>query len=82
MEKLVFGIVWCIGLYITAAMVVGGVAGEIAGTRSPDARSTSQAGYWAGANAVKDNRGYIIAGAVLLSAVGSSFGVLPGTRGG
>ncbi len=80
MRKLVFGVVWCLVIYIAASMVIGGIAGGIAGSHAADAQSASQAGYRAGAKAVQENRGYMIAGAILLSAIGSGFGVLPGTR--
>jgi hypothetical protein len=80
MKKVVFGIVWCIALYFVCSMVVGGIAGGIAGSRTTDARTAARSGREAGAKAVRDNHGLIVAGAILLSAIGSSFGLLPGTR--
>ena len=59
-------------------MLVGGIAGGIAGSRNP--AEAHEAGRLAGANAVAASRAYIFAAAVILSVAGSWAGVLPGTK--
>jgi len=77
-KRLFFGILWFIVLYMGACIITGGVAGAIAGIRSPD--NASAAGSIAGREAVLALRVYFLFGSAALALVGTWFGVLPGTR--
>ena len=78
LKRVLFGVLWCVVIYFLACILTGAVAGAIAGSR--DSANASAVGAQAGAKAVADLRGYIFAGAVGLSAIGTWAGVLPGTR--
>ncbi len=78
--KILAEIVWCVVLYFGACMVTGGVAGAIVGSRCPDAETASRMGAQAAAQVVADNRIYLAGGAMVLTAVGTCLGILPGTR--
>jgi hypothetical protein len=78
LKRVLFGILWCVLIYFVACILVGAVARGIAGSR--DSANASAIGAQAGAKAVADLRGYIFAGAVGLSAIGTCAGALPGTR--
>ncbi len=68
--------------YFVACLVTGGIAGFMAGRNAPSDATAAFAGRQAGAGTVSDNWIYLLAGAVSLTALGSSVGMLPGTRGG
>ena len=80
MKKLLFGFVWFVVLYFTFCAGVGGVAGAKAGSQYKNAAAAKEAGGIAGAQAVSENFGFIVGGALTLSILGSGFGLLPGTR--
>jgi hypothetical protein len=80
MKKLLFGFLWFLALYFVFCMGVGAVAGANAGSKYKNAAAAQKAGGIAGAKAVNDNFGLIVGGALMLSILGSGFGLLPGTR--
>ncbi|HEV2968960.1 MAG TPA: hypothetical protein VGY55_03155 [Pirellulales bacterium] len=81
MKKVLFAFLWFVVLYFVACFLIGAVAGGIAGSHHPESvAAAQQAGMIAGARAVSEYRLLIVAGAMLLSAMGSVAGVLPGTR--
>jgi hypothetical protein len=73
-----FGLVWCLVLYFGACFVTGAIAGGIAGGKDP--ANAAAAGARASMETVVPLRPYSFAGAVIHSAAGASFGVLPGTH--
>lgn len=77
-KRLLFGLLWFVVLYLLACCITGGIAGGITGSQDP-ANATFGAGAKAGAEAVSALRGYLLAGSVLLSALGTWAGILPGT---
>jgi hypothetical protein len=80
MKRALFAFLWFIVIYFVVCGVLGGVAGGIAGSKHPESSTAAhQAARIAGARVVRENRLLILAGAVLLSAMGSVAGVLPGT---
>ena len=78
LKRILFGMLWFVVLYMGACMITGAVAGAIAGSRDP--ANASAAGYQAGQQVVLSLRGYFLLGALALSVIGTSLGVLPGTR--
>jgi hypothetical protein len=81
MKRALIAFLWFVVIYLVACGVIGGVAGGIAGSQhSNSIAAAQQAGQFAGAQAVSENRLLIVAGAILLSAMGSVAGVLPGTK--
>ena len=81
MKKLLFGIVWCVVFYFGICIAAGAIVGAMAGTHYPhDPAMAAHAGQQAGIKIVNDYGVYFVAGAVVLSVLGSGFGVLPGTR--
>jgi hypothetical protein len=80
MKKLLFGLLWFVVLYIAFCMGVGAVAGANAGSQYKNTAAAQKAGQIAGAKAVTENFGLIVGGALMLSILGSGFGLLPGTR--
>jgi hypothetical protein len=82
MKRVFFAFVWFVVIYFVTCMIVGGIAGGIAGSKHPNDMATAQrAGGIAGAKAVEENRLIILLEAVLLTALGTVAGVLPGTKG-
>lgn len=77
-KRILLGVVWFVVLYMGACMITGAIAGAIAGSQDPANAST--AGYQAGQQVVIALRGYFLLGALLLSIIGTSLGILPGTR--
>jgi hypothetical protein len=77
-KKILMSLVWFVVFYFLGCMLVGGVAGAIAGGKDP--ANASQAGGLAGQKAVEGLLVYIIVGAASLAGAGSFFEVLPGTR--
>ena len=77
-KRILFGVLWFIVFYFAGCIVVGAIAGAIAGAQDP--ANASDAGAIAGTRAVEDLHLYIVGGAVLLSGVGAWAGLLPGTR--
>jgi len=80
MKKLLFGFVWFVVLYFVFCMGFGAVAGAKAGSQYRDTAAAQRAGAIAGEKAVTENLGVIVGGALMLSILGSGFGLLPGTR--
>lgn len=80
MNKVLFGIVWCVVLYFGICGIVGGVAGAKAGRNARGSAMASQLGGIAGGKAVRENHIVIVAGAIALAIAGSATGILPGTR--
>ena len=80
MKKLLFGFAWFVVLYFIFCAGVGGVAGAKAGSQYKNVEAAQRAGQEAGAKAVSENLGFIVGGALMLSILGSGFGLLPGTR--
>jgi hypothetical protein len=80
-RKILYGLMWCVVLYVGGQMVVGGIAGGIAGSKYPgDLQAAGEAGRIAGEEAVAEYRPYIVFGAVSLAVLGSGAGILPGTK--
>lgn len=77
-KKFAFGFVWLMVIYLVSCMLLGAFAGAVAGVENP--QNASEAGRLAGARIVEEWRPYLVAGALLLSALGTATGVLPGTR--
>lgn len=77
-KRTLFGILWAGVFYFLACVVIGAIAGGIAGSKDP--ANAALAGQQAGFNAVAPNRIYIGAGAIVLSAILSCAGILPGTK--
>jgi hypothetical protein len=59
-------------------MIVGGVAGGVAGANDPT--HAQEAGGIAGQQAVLKYYWLILGGSILLSVVGAATGILPGTK--
>ena len=68
MIRVLFGILWIVVLYFGACILIGAVAGAIAGSNDPE--NASAAGAQAGYNAVVAYRIYVFAGAVAIGALG------------
>lgn len=78
LRRVFFGFLWGIALYFVACVATGAIAGGIAGVQDP--QNAHVAGQVAGAKAVEALRLYLLGGAALLVAVGTWFGILPGTK--
>lgn len=77
-RKIGFGFLWFIVIYMGSAMLIGAVAGAMAGVNSPE--NANEAGRLAGAAVVESIRIYLFLGAAILAFIGSAKGFLPGTR--
>lgn len=77
-KKILFGLLWFIVLYFFACIVIGAVAGAIAGAKDP--QNAAEAGGQAGARAVEAVRVYLALGSLAMASVGAWKGFLPGTR--
>jgi hypothetical protein len=60
--------------YFVGCMIVGGVAGGIAGSQHQDFASGQRAGAEAGAKAVQENQVYIFAGGAILAVLAVNVG--------
>jgi hypothetical protein len=80
MKKLLVGFLLFGVLYFVGCIAVGGIAGGIAGSHQESAVAAERAGRLAGAKAVTNNRGFIVAGAAVLAVLGSNAGLLAGLR--
>lgn len=85
MRRVMLGIVWFVVLYVIGAAVVGIGAGVMdslshAGAGSVAAVQALHRGEMAGVEVGTAARPYVLLAAVLLAAVGSGLGWLPGTR--
>lgn len=78
-KRVVFAVLWSLVFYFAGSVLVGALAGAIAGAKNPV--NASEVGAMADTAAVEAFHLYIFSGAVLLSAVGAWAGVLPGTLG-
>jgi hypothetical protein len=80
-KTILFGLLWFVVISFVLCVIIGGVAGYSAGSHYPDG---SEAGFEAarmvGYQVGRQYRLLILAGAALLSAMGSVAGVLPGTK--
>jgi hypothetical protein len=77
-RRILFGLLWFVVFWFAGSVLVGAIAGAIAGANNP--ANASQVGAIAGSNAVEALRLYILGGAVLMSAAGAWVGWLPGTE--
>ena len=80
MKRFLFGLLWAVVFYFVFCAVVGGIAGGQAGGKLKDSRAASAAGAKAGAEATQRWLPSILGGSVVLAAVGSVAGILPGTK--
>ena len=80
MKRAFMAFVWSIVFYFVGCMLVGGVAGGIAGSHQTNTAAASQAGRLAGIKYVTEYRPYIVFAAVSLAVLGSGAGYLPGTK--
>jgi len=78
MKRFIFGFLWVVVFYVGSCVVVGAVAGAIAGANHPD--HAAAAGTKAGAEAVEAIRIFLALGAIALGVVGAWLRWLPGTR--
>jgi hypothetical protein len=76
-KRMLFGFFWFGVIYFAACVVVGAVAGGIAGVKDPS--NASILGQRAGYEAVDAFRGLILVGSILISALGTWAGKLRGT---
>jgi hypothetical protein len=77
--RILMGILWFVALYMGACMLTGAIAGGIAGSRDP--ANAYAAGQQAGQQLVLALRGYFLLGALVISVLGTVYGILPGTKG-
>ena len=77
MKRIIFCIIWFIVIYFALCVLIGGVAGGIAGANDPV--NASEAGAIAGATLVARYRAYIFGVAIVASAADTLAGFLPGT---
>ena len=68
--RFLMGVVWFVVIYFVVCVILGGIAGGMAGANDP--AHASEAGRIAGQR--------IVAGSIVLAAVGTFLGILPGTR--
>jgi len=78
MKRTVFGVIWFVVIYFGLCVLIGAVAGGIAGANNPE--NANEAGAIAGAAAVAKYRIYIIIFAIITSVAGTVTRFLPGTR--
>jgi hypothetical protein len=79
MRRLAMGFVWFVVLYFGGCMLVGGIAGGVAGANLRPGQDPAIVGAEAGSRAVETYAGVIAGGALLASIAGASLGFLPGT---
>jgi hypothetical protein len=78
LKRIIFGVVWAFALYLAICAGVGGIMGGLYSARYPD-RSTMENTQEI-AVLVTPYFKYFFVGGVVLSIIGSSFGLLPGTE--
>ena len=78
LRKIGFGFLWFVLFYFGTCVLIGAVAGGIAGSRDP--QNASAAGAAAGTQAVQPLIPYILAGSLIAAVAGAATGFLPGTR--
>jgi hypothetical protein len=78
LRKIIFGVIWFVVIYFGLCLVLGGIAGGIAGANDP--AHAHEAGAIAGRAIVHDNILYILGVAVIVAVAGAIKGFLPGTR--
>lgn len=78
MKRVAMGIFWFLAIYFGVALVVGAVAGGLAGTNDPE--NAAAAGMLAGASAVSEYRLYILGAAFFAAVFGTAGRWLPGTQ--
>jgi len=78
LRKIAFGLLWFVVLYFTSAVILGGIAGGMAGTGN--AQDAYAAGQQAGKAVVTRYAHWLLLGSALLAGVGAASGFLPGTR--
>ena len=77
-QRVLLGIAWAGIFYWSACFVTGAITGFVMGIKDP--AHAQAAAARASAEVVSRCVGYFVVGAVILSAAGTWFGVLPGTR--
>jgi hypothetical protein len=77
-RRVLFGVLWCAVFYLLGCGVTGAIAGGMTGSKDPE--NAAAAGAKAGSEAVIGLRPYLAVGAIVLSALGTTVGILPGTR--
>lgn len=78
-RKIIMGGLWFVFLYYAACIVVGALAGAIAGADDP--RHATEAGRMAAAAIVATYQSFILGGALCVAVIGSAMGFLPWTKG-
>jgi predicted nucleic acid-binding Zn ribbon protein len=78
-QKVVFGFLWWLILYIFTSVVAAAIADGIAGSRDP--KNAQEAGRRAGAEVGQKYGVGIMLGSGIVAFACAGFGVLPGTRG-
>jgi hypothetical protein len=76
--RYLFGFMWFVGIYFVGCVILGGIAGGIAGANNP--QNAGEAGAIAGREIVTNYRHFVIIGAALVAAAGTFTGILPGTK--
>ena len=78
LRKICFCILWFLVIYFGACVIIGGIAGGIAGNADP--ANAYSAGQVAGATAVSSIRIYIFFAACVIAVIGTVKEILPGTK--
>jgi len=77
-QRVLIGLAWAVIFYLGACFVTGAITGFVMGIKDPAHAQAAAARV--SAETVRRLAGYFFVGAVILSAAGTWFGVLPGTR--
>ena len=78
LKSIIFGIVWCFVVYLGTCILVGSVAGGIAGAADPE--NAAVVGAQAGEAAVLAYRSMFLIGAIIFACLGTWLQFLPGTK--
>ncbi len=78
-RKIVFGLLWFVGLSVVIGLLIGMTAGLLAGIGETDPQKAYEAGRVAGAS-VAWLQSYVFIGSAMVSIVGAAKGFLPGTK--
>lgn len=78
-RKIGFGLMWFIALNLVIGLLIGGIAGMIAGAGHSDPQIAYEAGRAAGASVAR-LKPYVFVGSAIICIVGTVKGFLPGTR--